>query len=132
MMNYWYFAWLTLAHMNPRENHLWKYICELKPENQLFVEFINDLISSICSDPCVCTPQMFEIVGVWSFDQYISQFTWNIGYNNNNYSNPQSILLDNKFLLPITIFVIWKILHCPMNPTMYWNNMQYWNSSLLI
>ena len=49
--------------MSPREDHLRKYICELKPENQLFVEF-NDLKSSVCSNPGVCTPQMFEIVGV--------------------------------------------------------------------
>ena len=74
LMRYWHFAWLTLAHISPRENHLWKYICELKRENQLFVEF-NDLESLICSGPYVCTPQLFEIVGVWSFDQYISQFT---------------------------------------------------------
>ena len=107
MINYLHFTWLTLAHMSPKENHLWKYICELKPENQLFGEF-NDLKSSICSNPCVCTPQMFEITEVWSFGDCISQFTWNIGYNNNNYSNPQSILLHNKLLLPITIFVIWK------------------------
>ena len=72
MINYWHFAWLTLAHMSPRENQLWKYICVLKPENQLFVEF-NDLKSSMCSNPCAYTAQMFEIVGVWSFDQYISQ-----------------------------------------------------------
>ena len=131
MINYSYFAWLTLAHMSPRENHLWKYICVLKPENQLFVEF-NDLKSSICSNPYVCAPQIFEIVEVWSFDLYISQFAWNIGYNNNNYSNPQSILLQNKLLLPITFLSFEKILHCPMNPTMYWSNMQYWNSSVLI
>ena len=78
-------------------------MCELKPENQLFVEF-NDLKSSICSNQFVCAPQMFEVIGVWSFHEYISQFTWNIGYNNNDYSKPQSILLHNKLLLPITIF----------------------------
>ena len=109
----------------------WENICELKPENRLFVEF-NDLKSSICSNPYVCCPQMFEVVGVWSFDQYISQFTWNIGYNNSDYSNPQLILVHNKLLLLITILSFKKNLHWPMNPAMYWNNMQYWNSSVLI
>ena len=96
------FSLNNIGSHEPQRKHLWKYICELKPENRLFVEF-NDLKSSIYSNQYMCTPQIFEVVGVWSFDQYISQFTFNIGYNNSNYSNPQSILLHNKLLLPITI-----------------------------
>ena len=118
------FCLINIGSHEPQRKHLWKYICILKPENRLFVEF-NDLKSSICSNPCVCTPHMFEIVGVWSFDQYISQFTWKIIFvitiviiqTHNQFFYTKSFCYNNFLSFE-------KILHCPMNPTMYWSNMQ--------